>query len=58
MGAIWEWLQGKKMYLTALIVAVFAGLQYLGISIPEWAYTLLGALGIVATKSALAKTGP
>lgn len=43
------------MYLTALAVAVIAGLQSLGIVIPEYVYTLLAAFGVYSAKSAIKK---
>lgn len=56
MNTVIEWLDGKKLYITAIAVAVIAGLQYAGITIPEYVYTILGAFGIVGLKSAIAKT--
>lgn len=48
-------LQGKKTYLTAIIVGVVAALNFAGIVIPEWVYIILSALGLGAVRSAITK---
>ena len=52
LGAL---LQGKKTYLTAIIVGVVAALNFSGIVIPEWVYLILSALGLGAVRSAITK---
>lgn len=46
-------LKGKKTYLIAISVGILAGLQAYGITVPEWVYTLLAALGLGAVRSAV-----
>jgi hypothetical protein len=48
-------LQGKKTYIVAALIAIGAGLKYLGIDVPEFVYPMLGALGLGAVRSALDK---
>ncbi len=55
MGNLLEWMNGKKSYFVAFAVATIGVLVALGVVIPEWVYTILAALGIVAAKSALKK---
>lgn len=55
---MFNFLQGKKTYLIAAIVAIMAGLSYLGIEIPTWIPPLLAALGLTAVKSAIKKVEP
>lgn len=56
MLAIWEMLDGKKMYITAFVVAALGLLNAFGIHEPAWVDAILAAFGIVAAKSAIAKT--
>lgn len=56
MTAIWSALDGKKMYITAFVLAALGLLNAFGIQEPAWLDMVLGAFGIVATKSAIAKT--
>lgn len=58
MDAIRNWLDGKKTYITAALVGVAAVLQYYGITIPEYVYAFLGALGITFMRGAVEKSGP
>lgn len=50
-----EFLSGKKTYLTAILFAVLAGLQFYGIHTPDWIYTILGAFGLGSLRSAVNK---
>lgn len=52
LGAL---LQGRKTYITAIIVGVVAALNFAGIIIPEWVYIILSALGLGAVRSAITK---
>lgn len=54
--AIWAAIDGKKMYITAVVVAVLGLLNAFGIHEPSWVDMILSAFGIVAAKSAIAKT--
>ncbi len=56
MSKILELINGKKTYVVALAVATIALLVAFGVEIPEWVYTMLAALGIVAARSAVKKT--
>ena len=53
MAKLLAWLKGKKTYIIAIIVAIEAGLQSLGIVIPGWVTTLLAALGLGALRAAV-----
>jgi hypothetical protein len=55
---IWAAIEGKKLYITALLVAIRGLLVAYGIVIPPWVDSLLTAFGIVAAKSAVAKLEP
>lgn len=47
--------QGKKTYITAAVLFVIGGLNANGVEIPAYVYELLGAFGIIAARSAVAK---
>lgn len=49
---ILAWLNGKKTYITAILIGVFATLQALGIVVPEWVYAILASLGLGALRAA------
>jgi hypothetical protein len=55
MNKIMEFIDGKKTYIVATLVGVAAVLQYLQIDIPTYVWTVLGALGLGAVRSALKK---
>lgn len=55
MENVLTWLQGKKTYITAIVVAVLAGLQAAGIEIPSWVDTLTAALGLGTLRAAVGK---
>lgn len=55
MQAILDFLSGKKTYIVAFIVAIEAGLQFLGIQIPGWVDTALAAIGLTTVRAAIAK---
>lgn len=57
MNAILDFINGKKTYFIAFIVAVEAGLRYAGIEIPAWVDTALAALGLTAMRAAIPKSG-
>ena len=48
-------LQGKKTYIVAVLIGVGAIATQLGYVIPEFAWTLLAALGLGAVRSAIEK---
>lgn len=50
---LYQWLQGKRTYFIALTIGVDAALQYLGIQVPAWAFTLQGALGLGSLRAAV-----
>lgn len=63
MGSLFEWLNGKKTYLTTLIFAVFnlgVGLGWWTVDNSVWvtANTLLGALGFGFLRAGVEKSGP
>jgi hypothetical protein len=55
MSKVLNWLSGKKTYITAAMIGICAGLQAAGIEIPEYAYAILGALGLGAVRSGIKK---
>lgn len=55
MTKIIEFLKGKKTYLIALLIGILAALDYLGISVPKFIYTALGALGLGTLRAGLTK---
>jgi len=50
-----NFLDGKKTYLVALVVAGLAVAQVFGIVVPEYIYTLLAASGLGALRVAVTK---
>jgi len=55
---IGQWLQGKKTYITAIIVGVTAVLEFYGIAIPDVVWGILAALGLGSVRSAINKPTP
>lgn len=55
MSKVVEWLNGKKTYITAIVIGVCAALQASGIEIPEYVYVLLGAFGLGAVRAGIKK---
>ena len=55
MGTLLNWLQGKKTYIVAAITFTVGGLGALGVTIPEWAWALLGAAGLGTLRAAVGK---
>lgn len=58
MTKILDFLNGKKTYIVAVIIALTAGVQALGYTIPDWVYALETALGLGAVRVGVAKSGP
>lgn len=54
--AVWEWFDGKKTFIVAIIGAVTALLVASGVNIPDWVWLLLSALGLGSLRSAVGKT--
>lgn len=48
-----KFLEGKKTYIVAALIALGAGWQALGHTIPEWVYMILTAGGLTAVRDAL-----
>jgi hypothetical protein len=53
MAGIIAWFNGKKTYITAILIGVFACLNALGIVVPEFVYFILTALGLTFVRSAV-----
>ena len=51
-----QMLQGKKTYIVMVLTFIAGGLQASGIVIPDFVWIALGALGLGAVRSAVAKT--
>ena len=47
--------EGRKTYISAGLIGVFACLQALGIVVPEYVYAILGAFGFASLRSAVKK---
>jgi len=52
-----EYLQGKKTYIVAVLIAVIELLNQSGVEIPEWVLPVLAILGLGAVRSAIKKVG-
>lgn len=52
---IGQYLQGKKTYVVAGLIAIGAVMTHLGYVIPEIIWPILGALGLGAVRSAIDK---
>ena len=50
-----KFLNGKKTFFVAILTGVGATLTIFGIHIPEFAWAILGALGLGAVRSAIKK---
>lgn len=50
-----SFLNGKKTYIAAAIAAGVAAAQVLGYEVPEYALTMLAALGLYGVRSAIGK---
>ena len=56
MTAIWEWLKGKKTYITVVLALVYTLIIHLGLYPSEqWVWNLIGAGAIAAIRDALPK---
>ena len=55
MSSILAFIDGKKTYITMLLTFVAAGLTACGYTIPEWAWIVLGGLGLGTIRSAIKK---
>lgn len=56
MTKIFNFLNGKKTYLVALVAAATAAAQAFGYMVPEWLYAVEGALGLGAVRVAVSKS--
>ena len=54
LAKIEAFLKGKKTYITAILIGVAAALQYMGLEIPDYVWTILAAFGIGSIRSAIA----
>jgi hypothetical protein len=52
MAKLLEFIDGKKTYITAVLIGIFAALQALGIVVPEWVYAILAAAGLGSLRAA------
>lgn len=46
-------LKGKRTYIAAAVAAGIAAAQVLGYTIPDYVFTLLGALGLYGVRAAI-----
>lgn len=52
-----EFLQNKKTYITAAVIGITAAAEALGYEVPDSVYKILGALGLVALRAGVTKSG-
>lgn len=55
MSGVISWLEGKKTYVTAIVIGVVATARALGYEIPEWTFELLAALGLGFLRAGVAR---
>ena len=58
MEKVLDFLNGKKTYIVAAVIAITAGVQALGYTVPEWVYALESALGLGTVRVGITKSGP
>ena len=58
MEKVLDFLNGKKTYIVAAVIAITAGVQALGYTVTEWVYVLESALGLGAVRVGITKSGP
>jgi hypothetical protein len=52
-----EKLNGKKTYVVSILIGLGAAAVSMGVTIPEWVWIALGALGLGAVRSAINNLG-
>ena len=52
---IWEFINGSKTEIVALLAAIAGVLIAVGVAIPVWIWPILGALGFGAVRDAIKK---
>jgi hypothetical protein len=58
MTKLIAFLRGKKTYIIALVIGALSGAQYLGLTIPEYVWIILGACGLGTLRSAISAIKP
>jgi hypothetical protein len=58
MNSIVEMINGKKTYITIVVVMIVVGLMACGINIPEFVWPLLAAAGLGSVRSAVGTVAP
>jgi len=58
MDPIMTWIDGKKTYITAGAILVCGVLDHYGITIPEYVWGALAALGLTFLRMGVSKSGP
>lgn len=58
MDAVMQWLDGKKTYITALVIIVCGVLDSQGVKVPEYVWAALAALGLSFLRAGVDKSGP
>lgn len=58
MDALMTWLDGKKTYLTALVILICGVLAGFGITVPEYVWGALAAIGLGFLRVGVTKSGP
>ncbi len=53
--AIWTYLDGKKTYIVAILIAVIALLNASGVVLPNWIWLLLSSFGLGALRHGVSK---
>lgn len=55
MGKLLEFINGKKTYISAILIGLGSVATALGYHIPEWVWSLLGAAGLASIRQAVEK---
>jgi hypothetical protein len=55
MAGLLAWLDGKKTYIIMIITFILAGLNAVGIVVPEFILMILAALGLGTVRAAIKK---
>jgi hypothetical protein len=55
MDKLLAFINGKKTYITAVLIGLGACATALGYVIPEWVWALLGAIGLGSVRAAIKK---
>jgi hypothetical protein len=55
MDKLLKLIDGKKTYISAILIGLGAAATAMGYVIPEWVWALLGAIGLGSVRAAIKK---